>query len=151
MHNTLAASDYGLLDENTLQPRPKYWGALLWRRLMGAVVLDAGVAPRAGLDVYAHCERTTPGGVSLLVINTDRVAPHQLMLASAALRYTLDAADLNDADIRLNGIMLALDPRGGLPEFEGAPIAAGTATFAPATITFLAVPAAANSACRGPA
>jgi heparanase len=24
MHNTLAASDYGLLDENTLQPRPKY-------------------------------------------------------------------------------------------------------------------------------
>jgi len=43
MHNTLAASDYGMLDENTLQPRPKYWGALLWRRLMGATVLDAGV------------------------------------------------------------------------------------------------------------
>jgi len=33
MHNTLAASDYGLLDESTLQPRPKYWGALLWRQL----------------------------------------------------------------------------------------------------------------------
>ncbi len=26
MHNTLAASDYGLLDEKTLAPRPNYWG-----------------------------------------------------------------------------------------------------------------------------
>ena len=32
-HNTLAASDYGLLDEHTFAPRPNYWGALLWRRL----------------------------------------------------------------------------------------------------------------------
>ena len=151
MHNTLAASDYGLLDENTLQPRPKYWGALLWRRLMGATVLDAGVPPHTGLDVYAHCQRATPGGVSLLVINTDRAAPHQLMLANASLRYTLDAADLNDAEIRLNGTTLALDPRGGLPDIEGTPVAAGMATFDPATITFLAVPAAANSACRRPA
>ena len=28
MHNTLDASDYGLLDENTLEPRPNYWAAL---------------------------------------------------------------------------------------------------------------------------
>ncbi len=26
MHNTLAASDYGLLDEKTFRPRPNYWG-----------------------------------------------------------------------------------------------------------------------------
>src|SRR6266404_3130099 len=30
IHNTLAASDYGLLDQKTLKPRPNYWGALLW-------------------------------------------------------------------------------------------------------------------------
>ena len=30
MHNTLAASDYGLIDEKTLIPRPNYWAALLW-------------------------------------------------------------------------------------------------------------------------
>jgi len=35
MHNTLAASDYGLLDENAFAPRPNYWGALLWRQLNG--------------------------------------------------------------------------------------------------------------------
>ena len=43
MHNTLAASDYGLIDERTLQPRPNYWGALLWRQMMGTTVLDADV------------------------------------------------------------------------------------------------------------
>ena len=34
-HNTLAASDYGLLDEKTFVPRPNYWAALVWHRLMG--------------------------------------------------------------------------------------------------------------------
>jgi heparanase 1 len=148
MHNTLAASDYGLLDENTLQPRPKYWGALLWRRLMGSTVLDAGVPPQPGLHVYAHCQRGMPGAVSVLVINTDRTAAHQLRLANASLRYTLDAADLNDTEIRLNGSTLGLSASGGLPDIEGTPMTAGTATFDPATITFLTIPAATNSACR---
>jgi hypothetical protein len=55
MHNTLAASDYGLLDETTLTPRPNYWGALLWRRLMGTTVLESGAPIEQGLHVYAHC------------------------------------------------------------------------------------------------
>jgi heparanase 1 len=148
MHNTLAASDYGLLDENTLQPRPKYWGALLWRRLMGNTVLDAGVPRQAGLHVYAHCQRGMRGGVSLLVINTDRTASHELMLANVGQRYTLDAVDLNGTEIRLNGGTLGLNASGDLPTIEGVPVAAGLVRFDPATITFLTVPAAANSACR---
>jgi hypothetical protein len=148
MHNTLAASDYGLLDEHTLQPRPKYWGALLWRRLMGSTVLDAGVPLQAGLHVYAHCQRGIPGGVSLLVINTDRNAPHGLMLASASQRYRLDAVDLNAAEIRLNGSTLGLSADGRLPSIEGVPAAAGMAIFDPATITFMTIPTAGNRACR---
>jgi hypothetical protein len=65
MHNTLVASDYGLLDDKTLAPKPSYWGALLWRKLMGTTVLDAGVPIQAGLHVYAHCLRGTPGGGAL--------------------------------------------------------------------------------------
>jgi heparanase len=148
MHNTLAASDYGLLDENTLQPRPKYWGALLWRRLMGRTVLDDGVPLQAGLHVYAHCLRGIHGGVALLIINTDRTASHQLILAGASLRYTLDAVDVNGADVRLNGRTLTLNASGGLANLEGAPASAGVATFDPATITFLAISSANNSACR---
>ena len=148
MHNTLAASDYGLLDEKTLAPRPNYWGALLWRQLMGNVVLDPGVPIHAGLHVYAHCQRETPGGVSLLVINSDRSAPHSLMFPATSERYTLDAANLQDATVRLNGSALGLSGLDDLPRVTGAPTAAGALSFAPATINFLAVPTAANNACR---
>jgi hypothetical protein len=148
MHNTLAASDYGLLDENAFAPRPNYWGALLWRQLMGSTVLDSGVPIQTGLHVYAHCQRGTTGGVSLLIINTDRNAPHSLMLPTASLRYTLEAASLRDADVRLNGRPLALDPGDELPPIAGAPTTANTVTFKQATITFLAISAAGNNSCR---
>jgi Glycosyl hydrolase family 79, N-terminal domain len=148
MHNTLAASDYGLLDERTLKPRPNYWGALLWRQMIGTSVLDAGVPVQAGLHVYAHCQRGAAGGVALLVINTDRDAPHGLTVADATERYTLDAAKLGDGMVRLNGVTLALADTGNLPRLAGIATPAGAVMFEPATITFLAVPAAGNAACR---
>jgi Glycosyl hydrolase family 79, N-terminal domain len=148
MHNTLAASDYGLLDEKTLAPRPNYWGALLWRQLMGSTVLDSGVPIQTGLHVYAHCQRGTPGGVTLLVINTNRDAPRSLTLPNASERFTLDAAGLRDTTVRLNGTTLALDAGDELPPITGAPTTAGNVTFEQATITFLAIPGAGNNACR---
>jgi hypothetical protein len=147
IHNTLAASDYGLLDETTLKPRPNYWGALLWRQLMGAGVLDAGVPVQPGLHVYAHCQRAMPGGVTLLVINNDRDAPQQLAIGQATQRYTLDAVDLGDGAVRLNGATLALTDTDELPRLAGVATPAGLVTFAPATITFLAVPTAGNAMC----
>jgi hypothetical protein len=148
MHNTLAASDYGLLDQTTLDPRPNYWGALLWRKLMGATVLDSGVPIEAGLHVYAHCQRGTSGGVALLVINTDRIASHPLTLTNASERYTLDAASLRASMVWLNGATLGLDDKGDLPSLAGARTAPGALSFAPATISFLTIPGAANSACQ---
>jgi hypothetical protein len=147
MHNTLAASDYGLLDETTLTPRPNYWGALLWRRLMGTTVLESGVPIEQGLHIYAHCQRGAPGSVALLLINTERIMSRSLTLASASQRYTLDATSLRSTIVQLNATTLALDDRGELPPIEGLPTAAGTLTFAPTTITFLTI-AAGNDACR---
>ncbi len=148
MHNTLSGSDYGLLDERTFKPRPDYWGALLWRRLMGATVLDPGLPAAPGLHVYAHCQREAPGGVSLLVINISRQASRALALPAASARYTLAAATLQSATVQLNGAPLGLGPNDALPTMAGEPTPAGAVTFAPATITFLAIPAAANPACR---
>lgn len=147
MHNTLAASDYGLLDESTLTPRPNYWGALLWRQLMGTGVLDSRAPIRAGLHIHAHCQRGMPGGVTLLVINTDRDASHTLALGNDSERYTLEAADLQDAQVRLNGRPLALEAGGELPRLQGVRTSRGAVSIAPASITFLAIPAAANNAC----
>jgi heparanase len=147
MHNTLAASDYGLLDETTLTPRPNYWGALLWRRLMGATVLDAGVTIAAGQHVYAHCQRGTPGGVTLLVVNNDS-STHALETSLAGKRYTLSAAPLENREVKLNGQVLKLGDGDDLPALEGLATAAGPVEFAPATITFLTQEGAGNEACR---
>jgi hypothetical protein len=149
-HNTLVASDYGLLDENTLAPKPNYWGGLLWRKLMGTTVLESGVPTQAGLHVYAHCLRGKPGGVAMLVINTDKTTAHSLAVPKASERYTLSVggSDLQTKTVRLNGADLALGTNDALPALAGSQTAAGTSSFAPVTITFLAMPDAGNAACR---
>ncbi|MEK9278379.1 MULTISPECIES: hypothetical protein [unclassified Bradyrhizobium] len=147
MHNTLAASDYGLLDETTFRPRPNYWAALLWHRLMGTTVLDAGAAAAPGLHVYAHCHPASRGAVTLLAINISRDTSHSLVLPLPSERYTLRAARLRGATAQLNGGTLALAAGDRLPDIAGLPTAPGAVRLAPATITFLVVPGAANPAC----
>lgn len=75
-HNTLAASNYGLLDENTFASRPNYWAALLWRKLMGSTVLKLTASSDPNVHLYAQCLRDRPGGVAVLAINADRDATH---------------------------------------------------------------------------
>jgi heparanase len=148
MHNTLAASDYALLDETTLRPRPNYWSALLWRRLMGTTVLDAGAQAAPGLYLYAHCLRGQRGGVALLAINADKTDARKLAIPAASSHYVLTANDLVDSKVMLNGVELELTANGDLPAVQGAPEPAGDVSLAPASITFLSIPGAKNQACR---
>jgi hypothetical protein len=145
-HNTLASSDYGLLEPGTFEPRPNYWVALLWRRLMGTTVLDAGLS-REGLHLYAHCLRDKPGGVALLVINNSRSASSALDLMVPSERYALSASDLQSAHVQLNGTSLQLGPADQLPAMTAVKIRPGKVGFPPVTITFLAIPSAANQQC----
>jgi len=148
MHNTLAASDYGLLDENSYEPRPNYWAALLWRRLMGTTVLDPGASPAPDLQVYAQCLRFRPGGVALLVINAGRDQAQSLKIPMSSERYTLTAHDLQDTHVQLNGAELQLGAEDTLPEMKGIAIRSGQIEFAPASITFLAISKARNASCQ---
>jgi hypothetical protein len=148
MHNTLASSDYGLLDENTYIPRPNYWAALLWRKLMGTTVLDAGPSPSPNLHLYAHCLHNQPGGVALLAINADRTTAQALTIPITAERYTLTAHDLTETHVQLNGTDLELGAGDALPLLKGQIEKTGTVTLAPASITFLAFPKAANASCQ---
>jgi heparanase 1 len=148
IHNTLAASDYALVDETTLLPRPNYWSALLWRKMMGTTVLDAGPSPSPDLHLYAHCLRNQPGGVALLAINADRTASQQLDLPTASERYTLTAKGLINNKVELNGTELKPRSNGDLPQLTGKPQSSGHVTFTPASITFLAIPNARNASCR---
>ena len=134
MHNTLASSDYGLLDENTYQPRPNYWAALLWHKLMGTTVLDTSASPTPNLHVYAQCLRNHPGGVALLVINADPAEAKSI--------------DVQDTRVQLNGMELQLGAEDDLPEMKGIATRSGKIEFAQASITFLAMPKAHNASCR---
>ena len=147
MHNTLAVSEYGLLDSKTLVPRPNYWGALLWRRLMADTVLDAG-GSREGLHLYAHCLRNRPGGVVMLAINNSRTRANSIAVAFPTTRYTLSAKDLQSGAVQLNGKDLTLTADGDLPELPGTAVPPGTVNLPPASITFLAVGEAANASCK---
>jgi heparanase 1 len=147
IHNTLAASDYALVDEATLLPRPNYWSALLWRKMMGTTVLDAGPSPSPNLHLYAHCLRNQPEGVALLAINADRTASQELDVPTASERYTLTAKELLDNKVELNGNELKPGSNGDLPQLMGKPQSPGRVTFAPASITFLAIPNAGNAVC----
>ena len=115
---------------------------------MGTTVLDAGVPIKPAFMSMPIANEARRAACVVLVINTDRDAPHALVLPVASLRYTLDAAHLLDADVRLNGRTLALDAGDELPAIAGVPTAADIVTFQPVTITFLAIPDAGNNACR---
>jgi hypothetical protein len=147
-HNTLVASDYGLLDDKTLEPKPNYWGALLWRRMMSPIVLEAGVATREGLHLYAHCLRGTPGGVALLAINNSRTQADTLAIPLAAERYTLTAQSPEARQVQLNGQALGLEANDVLPDLHSTATPAGSVELVPISITFLAMKDAANPACR---
>jgi heparanase len=147
MHNTLDSSDYGLLDELDYEPRPNFWAAVLWRRLMGTTVLQPGTSPSSDLYLYAHCLRGVSGGVALLAINAS-ADPQTVDLAKASERYTLSAQQLESRSVQLNGRILALQSDDTIPAMNGTKAPSGRMTLDSQTITFLAVPEAANVACR---
>jgi hypothetical protein len=147
MHNTLDSSDYGLLNEDDYKPRPTFWAAVLWRRLMGTTVLQPGTSPSPDLYLYAHCLRGVRGSVALLAINASPLA--QVMdIPRASQRYTLAAQELDSRSVQLNGGVLELQTDDTLPSMNGMKSPAGRMEFAPRTITFIRVSEAGNETCN---
>ena len=145
-HNTLAAGEYALIDEFTHEPRPNYWAALLWRRLMSETVLDAG-ANTTDLHLYAHCLRDQPGGVALLAINLGDER-EVVATSSAAQVYALTAGELQSHSVRLNGRTLNMRSNDRLPELRPRRARAGNINIAGHSIVFIAMPGANNSSCQ---
>lgn len=146
-HNTLAASDYALIDERTWLPRPNYWAAWIWRQIMGETVLDAGSA-RGDIHVYAHCLVRRAGGVGLVAINLSRSNRGSLQLDRPVEQYTLTAEELESTKVSLNGRALNLLPGDRLPRLKGTEVRTRGLQLPPASITFIAVPGANNPACH---
>lgn len=148
-HNTLAASDYGLLDEKSFEPRPDYWAAALWHRLMGpTVVAPDSPSSVPDLAVYAHCTAGDKrGDVTYAVVNSSRTEHRSVATRSGApTLYQLTGDRLDGHTISLNGNVLTAGPDGTLPELSGRSVS-GEIDVPPASVAFV-VDAADNPACR---
>ena len=146
MHNTLAASDYALIDRDTLNPRPNYWAAVLWRRTMGTTVLASPSSTSPELRLYAHCLSGRPGGVGVMALNTG-TAPQRLSVGRNAMSWTMTGQPIDTRAVLINGRAPGLNSRGELTGLAGAPVR-GSLALPSQSIAFVAVPGANNPACR---
>lgn len=145
-HNTLAASDYGLIDGDTLAPRPNYWAALLWAKNMGATVLASPASPSPDMRMYAHCLKGGKGGVGLVALNTGS-APQNLSFGKTGKVWVMHAASVDSMTISINGKSPAIDAKGRLSGLDGV-TAKGSISLPGQTIGFVALAGANNAACR---
>ncbi len=146
MHNTLAASDYALIDQDTLDPRPNYWAALLWTRLMGTTVLASPKSPAPELRLFAHCLKGESGAVTLLALNTGSSA-QTLKVGDKATAWVMTGEPVDTRDVKINGASPMLDDDGEITGLEGVSVK-GEFSVPAQSIAFVAVSDASNAACR---
>lgn len=151
VRQTLSGSNYGMIDDVTLDPRPDYWASVLWRRLMGRRVLDVH---RSEVDdlvrVYAHCSYQRPGAVTVLAINLDeendvRIEIDGLSQSDKEL-YVLTSDALDSSDLMLNGTLLR-DEDGVLPPLDPERLGGRPADVPARSMAFVVYPDADALAC----
>lgn len=153
VRQTLAGSEYGLLDDATLEPRPDYFASLLWKQLMGSTVLEVRAEGNPYLRVYAHCAANAaePGAAVILAINTSTEREASLRVPEAATRglaHRLSAPSLDSRTLWLEGQPLAA-PGGVVPALRGTAIDVedGVLRVAPTSAGFFVLDAGAVPAC----
>lgn len=147
-HAILSGSN-GVIDEKTFMPNANYWAALLWRRLVGTQVLDAGeLTP--GLHVYAHCLRGTPGGVTVMAINLEPAPARIDAVSGPAELYALTAPELTSRTVLLNGTPLEVRADDTLPRIVPERTDGEQIELAGHSVNFIAFPQAANRHCTSP-
>ncbi|PAF45393.1 hypothetical protein BKH40_03730 [Helicobacter sp. 11S02629-2] len=143
MHNTLCASEYGLLDGETYEPKPNYYAALLWQKLMGEEVYETNLKVK-GLRIYAHSLKGSKKGKVLMVINPTS-SLHTFDFKTSGMIYVLAPSPyhsdnpyktMSNGEVSLNGVPLMLKDE-KLPELNGTPLKAGRISMLPYAISFV--------------
>jgi len=147
------------------EPRPDFWVALLWRRLMGPVVLNTSLNASADtvqeFRVHAHCfqDGDGTGAVALAFANADE-SGHGVLLQldvdwAGAIRheYHLTASKseemLEAEELSLNGGTPLRVSASGLPALDPRSVrnAAAPLYVAPASLGFVVLPEAKAVGC----
>ncbi|MBN7812775.1 hypothetical protein J0A68_17605 [Algoriphagus sp. H41] len=137
MHNTLAASEYALLEQYTFNPRPNYWAAWMWANLMGIKVYQSPYQ-KDGLDIFVHSLKNSEKGHAVMIVNPSESAS-SIQVSAPSKQYTLSADELLGKTVKLNGKELKLNADDSLPELQGVSKAKGVLEIPPLSIVFLAV------------
>lgn len=145
----------------SLEPYPDYWSSLLWKRLMGRRVLDAGLSadlPGEGataglLRIYAHCaggEAARPGAVTVSAINLDRSRSVRLAfegVGDVRELYRLTGPDPLGTEVRLDDTALVLADDGSPPSLT-AVATHDPVELPPLSYAFVVLPEAGAAPCR---
>ena len=151
VRQTLSGSNYGLIDDVTLEPRPDYWASVLWRRLMDVRALDVirdEVEP--SVRTYAHCTRDRPGAVTVLAINLDPERSVRIDvegLGNTKEMHLLTAEALDSVELMLNGTVLR-DADGELPDLSPEHLGTRPADLPPRSMAFITYPNADAVGCQ---
>ena len=161
VRQSLTGANYGLIDQNTLHPRPDYWNSILWKRLMGTGVLDVDVdGKRESLRAYAHCTNQKapnyqPGAVTLVLLNLDPIATIRIALGELVSDqgkvYELSSTGWAGRKVFCNGVLLWPDREGAPPAIESAPLRLaddGKFELTGGSYAFVVMPQAQVAACQ---
>ncbi len=154
VRQSLTGQNYGLLADETLQPRPDYWNSLAWKELMGREVLVSAVRRDSGtrrddarrIRSYAH-RNSESGEVTVLVINLHYERAAEIDLSNVVDRtnatvYSFDTADIFSDVVAINGRELTLSEDGRPPSISsyGRALDAATLVLAPLSYAFVVTP-----------
>lgn len=137
MHNTLVASEYSLIDQVDLTPKPNYWAAYLWNNLMGTDVLDAGETGIEGFYLFAHASKgSEANNKTVLLINTNDTA-YTIGVTEGAKLYQLTADNLDAKEVYLNGTTLKVGDDNVLPTLTPTQVEGNTIQIPAYSCTFV--------------
>lgn len=171
----LVGGNYSMLGVNDgYIPRPDYYTGVLWKRLMGDVVLtsyqeEPAVMPYIpAMRGYLHCTPGVPGSATFAFLNTDAERSFEIDLSgsdtdghafrsSTREEYVLSSpgvgppgphqSELSSLEVALNGKVLKLGEDDALPEMAGRSVSGGAFTAPPRTYGFVVFPDAKALAC----
>lgn len=132
VRQTLAGLNYGMVDQETLEPKPDYWNSLLWKKLMGNKVFATEVLSNDSgkLRAYAHSAKPGNFDITFLLINLDHeraaIVDLKNIEISNAQIYRCTTPDIFSRMVLLNGKHLMIK-HGTFPEITGAELAGSRA------------------------
>lgn len=155
VRQTLAGGSVGLIDKDTLTPRPDYFNSLLWKRLMGQRALSANLeelASGSGIELvraYSQCasDEYPKGAVTLLVINLglQTVWVEWAEVEGPAQIFRLSSPDLISRKLWLNDVQLSVTAEGTVGAFV--PVEDDLMELPPRSYGFVVLPEAGAAAC----